>query len=486
MKEFDSEVSNLFNGLYDTEVIKKNASGLYECHNLEPIKDGYSIHDVITHLNTNDRLVTVSGSWDIGSNWPYPQIFLLSNYLLAVALESTNLSLYEITESSGTYTAVKVVVLGVAARIRNISIADFGEYYVITASGLNGSTQVTEVYQRTAYAAAALGAVTEITDSTSFPTASTCCNFRGQLILGGLVTTQAPWTTLGPCSVAWSGIGHSSPVFSHGNDHSAGMLRLPWDFNDKGFVYKVLPLSNKVKVYGDRGICDLIPFTVEPVVGFGFGNVIYTGLVGPTAVAGNENKHCFIDRNYNLWLSTPEGDKNLGYKKHMETLINGQIIISYDPVNDRFYISDGVKCYVLTQFGLYSTHQLPTSVCDHNGTLFGFILTGADNNIRLTTSDIDFKYQSLKSIESLEWAVNADFTLFSSIHYRYDYLTDYTEAQPVELNDRGIATRKITARDFRFQLEGGYYSDASFELSSLIAKVKFVDKRNIRGRKYAD
>ncbi len=77
----------------------------------------------------------LSGTWSVGDNWPWPQVFFTSYYILAVAIDGTDLSLYELTTASNVLTATKVARLGPLVRIDSVDIADFGRYYVVAIAG---------------------------------------------------------------------------------------------------------------------------------------------------------------------------------------------------------------------------------------------------------------------------------------------------------------------------------------------------------------
>jgi hypothetical protein len=53
MKEFDFELKNLSKGLVPDRVVRKDTTGLEDCHNLEPIADDYQLHEFVVDMNTD-------------------------------------------------------------------------------------------------------------------------------------------------------------------------------------------------------------------------------------------------------------------------------------------------------------------------------------------------------------------------------------------------------------------------------------------------
>jgi hypothetical protein len=416
-----------------------------------------------------------TGIWTIGNNWPWPQIRFTSYYNLAFAQKSDGkLSLYELTYNNG-WQASEMVQLGNVANVVSVSIADFQTYYLIAVDAeINGSPD-RKVFAKNP----TTGAVSLLTSSTLMA-AGTICAYQGQLILGDLMSNDAPWKHISACSVAWSDIG--SIKTNPENYVVAGYAQMPWDEKGNGRVWKVLPFDKVIIVYGDRGITSLTPYTVERIVGLGIGHVVTPGILSADSIDGDEKVHGFIDANYDWWIASGNEVKNLGYRKYMKTLTNGRIIVRYNEYNKRFYISDGVLSFVYTKNGMYSTNQCVSSIGNYNNTLCGFFLDNSDTKIRWVTSGNDFNIQGHKTIESVEVGVSYSEDLHGALSLKYEYNGDFIQLAWTNINPRGIFTQKATSREFKIHFDADYVADKEFHLSSLMAKVKIPDKRNIRGK----
>lgn len=430
------------------------------------------------------RISSVTGTWEIGENWPYPKLFFTDYFIMAIAVKGTNLALYDMTNTANVWTATEKFEFSAAAGITNIDIAGFNTYAVIVVN--KGATK--EVYEKNY----STGAVT-LTAVTTIPGANSCCNHNGRLVLGGLYSTGAPWSGLTACSVAWGDIGSNimlPGIVSGTSDLTAGYAKLPWDENGNGQVYKVLGLGDQIIVYGDKGIAALKQVMVnssstqqKPAMATKpLGKV---GIVSNYAIAGNDSVHGFVDSNYEWNIMTAEGIKNLGYYNFLSAL-TGEIIVTYEESNGRFYISDGLKSYVYNGIGMYSTHQCVSSIGRYKNVLTGFIKENADTKVRIETSSFDAGIQDMKTIESIEtglvYLTDADELMQGKTNPRYDYKGEFVDLGYTTLNDRGIFTKKVTGREFKLYLQGDYKEGATFSLSNITTKLKLSDKRNTRGR----
>jgi len=421
-----------------------------------------------------------SGTWTVGDNWPWPRMYLLTRYTLAVAVDTTNLSLYEMTLVGGVITATKVQVLGTLATIDSVHIADFGPYYVVTVSK---STPPNVIYTRSPTAESELEALEEPLWRL-MPPSKTCCNYKNQLILGGIVSDDYKWSSLGSASVAWSAIGHTE--FDPQNDPTAGFMPMPWSGIDGATIQKVMKLGKVVRVYGNFGVSDLVPTNNQHGVSFGKHDVVGYGSIAADTVDGDQFVQVFLNADYDLCLSTSEGVKVLGFRRHMENLTGADTIIVYDRKARRFYISDGVLSYVYNEHGMYSTNQCVTSIGRINGQLGGFIKDNSDSDIRVKTTETDFGVSGMKTVEAVESGVDYDvstsYAMKLALSGNYTYRGDYITLGYDKFNIRGIATKKMTARDFKFLLKSTFIAGSAFNLNSLKIKIKYSDKRNIRGR----
>lgn len=420
-----------------------------------------------------------SGTWVIGVNWPWPRMFIIDNYILTFAIDGTNVALFELVNSSNTWTATKICDVGPSATISTISVASFGLYYIIAVTGTNWERLI----ERQPMASPGITAVKDIPGDVA-PCGTAICNYKNQIIIGGLRSNDHRWQNLGSCGVVYGGIGNK--VFDSKEDASTGFIKMPWDHQRKGKIYSIIKLNDNIIVYGDRGIEELIPFASDVITGFGNKTIYESGILGYNCSCGTDKLHCFIDIDYNLCINNGERIEVLGYKDYMNNLTTSKIIISYEPKKKYFYISDGVYSYVLTKNGLYSTHQCVTSIGCYNNIICGFIKSNSDTYIRGVTTDIDLNVQGFKTVESCEIGVDyvtiTDIDLYGRMSVKYAYKDDYTDLDWKLLNPNGIFYQKITGRKFKVGFRGVYDSTGTIKINKMKLAVQFPDNRNIRGQ----
>jgi len=295
----------------------------------------------------------------------------------------------------------------------NIDIADFGWFYALTYVNSASTVWTPICYQRVPGESSGASALTAIA-SAAVPDFLTCCNFKGQGILGGIVSTNASWTQLGSASVCWSGIGNWE--FRPATNKTAGYLKMPWSDWDEGVVNKVAHLGKGVLVLGNGGRAGLQPFSQGQATGFGMKPFSGAGITKGFHHAGDEDIQCFIDTNNELWV-VDGGFKfqKLGYKEWIDAMqvendavsAGLPIIVSHSPKDKRFYICGNNSSYVLTEFGLYSTHQSTSNIGRYRGgVLTGFVKDVGDYQARVAVDDKDFRVRGLKTIDVVEYAVD--------------------------------------------------------------------------------
>ena len=375
-----------------------------------------------------------------------------------------------------------------------ISFADFGWFYAMAYAEISSSSLGVYCYIREPGIVPATTAV-RVLPTDNCPEFITCCNFKGQPILGGIISTDEQWTRLGQCSVAWGAVGQWE--FRPFINRTAGYIRMPWSDWDEGLVHRVQRLGDVVMVYGNGGRAALRPYSQNLATGYGLVDTIGgTGIAKGFHMAGDNNLHAFVDTNNELWIvETGPKFTKLGYKEWFDDLlaentavaVGTPMVVSYDASNRRFYFGGYSSSYVLTEFGLYSTYQSCTGVGNYRGNvLCGFFKDLADYEGRLKVDSADFGQRGLKTVDHLELGI--DYTPSGSETYSagVDTKYDYDEAawrsgDWKRGNSQGMVFLGKTAADFRVKAKVSDIRDGSPRIDSMKLRYKIVDKRSIRG-----
>lgn len=441
------------------------------------------------------------GTWAV--TWPYPQAIFGKYYTLAFAVADKDdcatgipaaddsLVLYELyCSESDVWTADYIASFGLVSSVNQVGIVDFGYFYAATAFGyIAGVPTITGIFR--------LPGVTKPSvqytslETVKVPKFIAGCNFNGQAVIGGIISTDARFEGLGLDSVCWSRIGEFD--FRPDVVKTAGYRKMEWGEWGEGIVYKVHKLGKYVIVLGDGGSAVLIPAS-KPVPTFGYKNLPVPGIHSGNHVAGDEHVLLVIDSNYDLWLI--DGNvrpRKLGYREWMQDLLtythetnDYRTLVSYVPSKKRFYLSNGNDCYVLTEHGLYTCNQRVTSAGDYRGkVLCGFFSDNADYQFRLETGITNFGMGGFKTLQHLlvnHRYVKSTYDLNAMVKYKNDVGTaTMSETSWKALGPEGVVAPVVTANEFSIALKGTDYRTSDLVIDSMEARLKVSDKRFVRG-----
>ena len=377
--------------------------------------------------------------------FPFPQMFLLRE----LRVMATETAIYECNSSWVPTLKLSGLVAGGMWQV-----ADFGDYVLLT----NGS----QVVSRNG----ATGIWDDDATSPSIPEMKTVCNFRGQIIGGNI----SGWEDCDINYVAWSDIG--SAEFYPGLRNEAGYAPMSWN----GAVLRVMELGDLVAVYGENGISLLKPAQQYMAIK----ELNLPGIPTAGCVGGCSNSHVFVDYAGELWLLGPDGKpKNLGYQEYMTELDAGEIVISHNRQQDEYYISDGVKTFILGKNGLCQSHQLVSSVVFDRGVLYGTWESDNDTGAYVTTDVLDFSQRAFKTLEILSFQCSSAGDMWGRVEWRSDVRGSFSQSLWLWVNPTGFITPMITAHDFRLAFKAESYED--LKLANMKCRLKLSDKRMIRG-----
>ena len=343
-------------------------------------------------------------------DWPFPQLFFGKETILLVC----RTKLYIVNPVTWMLTAVTILNTdGTAGTITaggSWHFIDFHTTWLLT----NGVCTVFHIPSR--------NTATQAYVSTSW-LFNAGCAFKGRMILGGftgswwnpvlkakldeLAGDDAYFATTEPDVnwVWWSMIGGGDifaqvfpetvlegvpyGVFSDENPLLMDNLRLvssdfmPMDF--QGSVRTVLPLgSNLVMVYGDDRVSAIIPAS-SPVPTFGLREkVLDSGICSRAGVASGTLGHLMVDGEGVVWLLNSDKVEQIGAKYNISSLDISDIMVTFDPLWERYHISDSNRTFVFSRDGLSELGGVVTSCFSLNG-----LPAGYSHKYYLTEPDFD-------------------------------------------------------------------------------------------------
>ena len=486
MREFAQTLSEFTKGLRPDANTPRNSGFATELYNTRCGVAGLEVPPLIVY--------PISGSPTV--SWPLPQLVKIKG------LTTGQTDLFFLTSSNPQYlyrvnanyslscenVGGLALNLGVPGRY---TIADFGWYQIWHKLAVP-KTILYRVYDDDLMA----WQWKKLTDGGEVSLADiTCvCNFRGQLIAGILTSTDSSDGTRS-YMVVWSEIGSVTPSIMFSTlqgyiDRRTGVGGLAvqpykrtsgnYKVGPNSVVHRILPLGNGVMVYcSDRIFYMKAVSLPEPT--FGIVPIASFGIPSTFCAEGDESEHIFISSNKEIWR-VKEGPKpeRLGHKEYMD-LLTGTIIISRNPNFGDYYISNGSKTYLLSQYGLSQWFQYPTSLVweDANKRLIGPIAVGADVSAYMASDVFDFGVRGLKTLTVMEIGSTGQ-VMTANVDYKYKVIDSaFTASRFKTASGFGAVTPLVSGTEFKMRVKGADYT--KFDLDYLTVRYKYIDKRMIRG-----
>jgi len=438
MREFELNLPMM--PLRPTEDSGKNKDWSTECFNFRAIKKG---------IESYTRQVD---PFAVDEVFPFPQLLVGMNKSFLVVRDALLLTdtVYEIGPG---YAIASITSVAPGNRF---DYADYGSYIVMT----NGDVTIEYDVGTSTYTVSGATA--------TFPLVSTLCDFNGQLIAGDVLS---PWQGCDENSIIWGKIG--AVDFTPDLKNTAGFRRFPYD----GGVYKVRKLGGKVIVYGAQGVGALLPVT-SPAPTFGFAELGNVGLASRNAVGCGREAHIFVDQEGKLW-AVKEGLELIGYQEFLETMTLSNISISYNPISEDFYISDGVQCFLFNQNGLTQIHQLISSCGVVEGVVIATGQTLLDVEARYVTDEFDMRVRGHKTTTLLEVGFSGTASAYAAMDTRFDHADPFSRTGWIDINTQGVASVVAGGTEFRACFKSLNYSD--LDVDYITVRYKLTDMRSIRG-----
>ena len=420
-------------------------------------------------------------------SWPWPRI-IVSQYkcYLVSGSPGGNLTLSELFFSSANYWGILPVLnLGAYADVRELSIADFGPFYVVCTFGYDAmSLPIRQMFVRNLSVALGFAFASFVVQTN--PLCGVCANFNGQFVGANISAALcSSWDGLSSRSVLWSAIGtfELDPQINveAGYTQSLG----PWPTNQSVQVYALRQLGEQIVAYTDAGAVILSPRVVGSMFAYGQQSRHSVGILSGNHVAGDNTIHGFIDVQGEFWLVTSDGNiTRRGYREFLRTLLDSsnRTIVSYVPHEQTFYVSNGIECVIINRYCAYKTHQMIASAVQlQDGNTVGTFITGTDTEARITCDNLDFGSRGIKSVEALLADVThpAGTTVTLSTNWRMAKSDTFSSRPWIASGPIGRSVLRTAALDFQPRARFSSFTDVEF--MGMLASIKYSDQRFKRG-----
>jgi hypothetical protein len=452
MREYEWNIDKaLMKGL-SPEPMPTNAEFLYQCLGFRCGKARLEAHVLLTD--------PIPATIDKYYDWPFPQFLVGDTFNILVIRDTVNQqdSVYSVSADHLTVTHIFDVDELTFGKGTMMEYADFGEYAIMMNGVIMIAWNPTLVTWVPSLATAAI------------PLMKTICNFKGQAVGGNVVA--GTWYDCDETFYLWSKIG--SMDFIPDENNESGYRRCPYG----GVVQNVRRLGDFVAGYSSKGVV-LMAATTEPAQTFGFRELSPIGIINQGAMNGTFDRHYYVGEDYSIREVTKEGVKELGYQYYMEQLAGEDIIVSYDPSRNDFYIGNSIKTFLLTFNGMTEVLQHPSAVWRSNRVSY-MIPETVDSRLPMITSEpIDMAYAGQKTIMTIE----TDAMVVSEPEAGVDYTNDnvvWELATYKPMNDQGVVANIVSGNAFRISLR---FTDIynNTRISYIKARFKMTDLRGMRG-----
>lgn len=251
-----------------------------------------------------------------------------------------------------------------------------------------------------------------------------------------------------------------------------------------GTCKAVLPLGEDVLAFGVNGVFRLFSqqLRYKPKM------IFTTGVLSRSAVCGDGvgREAVWIDTTRTLfrWQSG-EGPRELN-KGYFDAYVAADTVISYDPHEQDYWITDGVRCYIRSLTGLggpfvvMPTHLFRAS----NGDLIGAAENLDDTTfaVRLVTSTLDINERGTKHVTTFQVQAEGVTSLAGTTAFRYDHSQAFVElASLSNANPKGVIYMNISFVDGRVVLEGT--TTGAGEIRQIEFRYNAEDRTHRRGTK---
>jgi len=257
--------------------------------------------------------------------------------------------------------------------------------------------------------------------------------------------------------VHWSKIGS----FDFTIDQSNVSGRRPMDW--KGHVWEIKKLVNKVVAYGENGVSELIPSGVD----WGMNTILRVGIKSKFAVAGTDEIHWFIDKNFRLWRL----DQKLTLLDYAHTLsVMTTPYMFFDNKEQLLYVCDGTYGFIYNPINgsMCKGPAVITGIYEQDGTSYVTGSAALTNPVFSAITDImDFGTRKNKDILNLELMTTFTKQISVKVHYRLDHVATFSTTPWFKFTPIGIAYARAFGVDFMFE-----FVSAELEVGAVINEIK--------------
>lgn len=457
----------LAKGLFPRNPNQVDGAYLSVCKNKRPTKDGLLSHATLT--NPTDLSV---------STWPFPQLFRLSKYTLALSATEA----YTLNESTWaktqltTYNAASTGITKTITEGGAWQVADFDDVWFAS----NGVSMLARLPDSGAW---------KVVTQTDVPVQALCGAF-GRLFLSGMTGSRFADARFTALFDHWMRVAAEPYQTAEGMTFGSNAVLYSRPYG--GEVYypyidtmAVLGFPNttrfdkmKEELYhavetGQLGF--IIPFHSGPTLrierlgnrlllasatgitsvevgerGFAPVDLFPIGIASRGAMAGSAAMKYFVDGDGDLWsIDANLQYMRLRYREYISTLTLADVVLVWHEDEAELYITDGTDGFVLSENGLSQVTNLPTSIIQAGDDNVALFVDLADDETLLTTGILSFGSRLVKTMQAVEVEHDTTADVTVTVSARMNNTAGFVDATAVVADSRGIVTLPASGVDMK-------------------------------------
>lgn len=337
------------------------------------------------------------------------------------------------------------------------------------------------------------------------------CLFKGQVLLGGRYYSTEQSFPSDSRIIRWSEIGAFRFLNAGANPQK----------NEAGFYYagnsssetvmRILPLEDAVVAYTTMNVILMTPVN-QPAPTYGISDRFLSniGILNPLAVDGNRLKHVYVDKEGCLREITLSNygkgyvNKEIGYRHIFSSMQSnfdmstgvGCLVVTYNPDENEWYISNGVDSYVYTDsgslteigVGITSYINLRSSIisselfsASSTKTVGGVTSLITDGYIYAETDILDFDVSGIKTIRQVEidGSLGTSAVAYVMVKWRNDRSASFTDTSWVRCSPNGVASPIVSGVDVKICIKATPVSGVA--INGITVEWQLHDKSSTRG-----
>lgn len=321
--------------------------------------------------------------------------------------------------------------------------------------------------------------------SATIPCSNAVCNFKGQLLAGGVRNPPAPasanWYGADAGWIAWSRPGTED--FTIDRTNLAGVRPMPRG----GEVHQIARLGDAVMVYAADGVYRLEPVS-DPAPGWRVVELANIGIIAPGAVGAWTHEHVWIDHEGWLWRvsSADYTPRRVGHRDRFQPDFDGpDIVISWNAAEREWYLCNGSTTYLLNEYGMGELPRVYSSgwLVENSWTAPSASSGHAEaDNLFLVTEQFDMNYTGRKTIQWVAVSgVIPPGTLEIAVDWNNNPGGPMTRTPFRKANAHGAARIPISASRFRVAVRVRGFHAALARIDRIEVRYQYCDRRFARG-----